>query len=402
MRRNAADILILGISIGLALLAAQAVAHAAFLGTNVNVVVVPNDPSNLTATANAPTQVGLSWTDNANQPGEVASIERSLDDVTFAQIATVPGGIATYADNGVAAATLYYYRVRILYGGAYSGYSNEASTTTPAAPIPPSGGGGSGGGGGGGGGGANYYEPSPFRTSAIFKGIAYPMSTVTLLQNGQVVAATQAGPDANFEIDLSGLVPGTYNFGVWAADPNGSRSVTQTFQITVTEGATTVISGIFFPPTISADKIKVKKGDVITMLGYTAPQALVTVIVHSSKEVVSEVTASDTGAWAYGLNTDLLAAGDHTAAAHSATGTEVTNDSALVSFTVGDENVATPPPSEPVGEADLSGDNRVNLVDFSIMAYWYRRPDPPAAIDLNGDGTINLTDFSILAYYWTG
>ena len=45
---------------------------------------------------------------------------------------------------------------------------------------------------------------------------------------------------------------------------------------------------------------------------------------------------------------------------------------------------------------------KVNIVDFSITAFWYNRPSPPPAIDLNKDGKVNLVDFSILAYYWTG
>jgi hypothetical protein len=49
----------------------------------------------------------------------------------------------------------------------------------------------------------------------------------------------------------------------------------------------------------------------------------------------------------------------------------------------------------------------VNLVDFSIAAYWYKRPlsadfKVKEAAKLNGDGKIDLVDFSIMAYYWTG
>lgn len=54
------------------------------------------------------------------------------------------------------------------------------------------------------------------------------------------------------------------------------------------------------------------------------------------------------------------------------------------------------------GRGDLNGDNRVDIVDFSILIYWYQKLNPPLYIDLNGDGKIDATDFSILAYYWTG
>jgi hypothetical protein len=80
----------------------------------------------------------------------------------------------------------------------------------------------------------------------------------------------------------------------------------------------------------------------------------------------------------------------------------MSNDSVSRSFVVGDENVAAPTASTTPAKGDLSGDGRVNLIDFSIMAYWYGKPNPPAAEDLNGDGKIDLTDFSIMAFYWTG
>ena len=52
--------------------------------------------------------------------------------------------------------------------------------------------------------------------------------------------------------------------------------------------------------------------------------------------------------------------------------------------------------------ADLNGDCRVDLVDFSILKYWRGKSDFPKKIDLNKDGVLNIKDFSILAYYWTG
>lgn len=374
------------------------VALAASVATKVIVTVIPNAPTALSAAAISQTQAGLSWTDDANNE-DGFSIERSVgSDAAFTVIATTAANIAVYSDTGLSPSTLYYYRVSAFNADGVSAYSNEASTTTSAVPLPPPGNGGGGGGGGG------FGAPPPiFQTGAVFKGIAYPSSNVTLLANGQVLAVTQSGPDAQFEVDLSDIGPGTYNFGVGATDPSGNRSITQTFQVTLANGATTVISGIFFPPTIGADKIKVKRGDLLTIIGYTAPQATVTVIVHSDNPVVTNVTSSDQGAWIYKLSTDLLAMGDHSASARALAGGNITTDSALITFAVGNENVAAPAISTAASlRGDINGDGKVNLIDFSIMAYWFRRPHPPAIIDLNGDGVVNLIDFSILAYYWTG
>ena len=50
--------------------------------------------------------------------------------------------------------------------------------------------------------------------------------------------------------------------------------------------------------------------------------------------------------------------------------------------------------------ADLNGDGKVNLADFSILLYYWGTSTPLA--DLNGDGKVDLQDLSILLYYWTG
>jgi len=233
--------------------------------------------------------------------------------------------------------------------------------------------------------------------------MAYPLSTITLLENGQVVATTQAGPDARFEIDVSNMAPGSYNFGVWAEDPQGGRSITQTFSVSLTDGATTIVSGIFFSPTISADKRQVKRGDVLTLLGYGPPATTITVVINSANEILQQVTSTDSGEWTYALNTEELEYGDHTAHAWAVAGGSVTPDSDTLSFTVGTSTVAAPalsPSTHKIG--DLNGDERVNLVDFSILAYWYGKPNPPAAYLLDGKPSVDLADFSILAYYWTG
>ena len=56
---------------------------------------------------------------------------------------------------------------------------------------------------------------------------------------------------------------------------------------------------------------------------------------------------------------------------------------------------------------DVNCDNRVDIVDFSVAAFWFEKPlsEEMALIEktyLNGDGVIDIVDFSIMAYWWTG
>lgn len=67
--------------------------------------------------------------------------------------------------------------------------------------------------------------------------------------------------------------------------------------------------------------------------------------------------------------------------------------------------VYIPPLTElPVGYchsvADLNCDGYVDIVDFSIMYYWFDKEDPPRRVDLDPDGTIDIADFSVMAFYW--
>jgi hypothetical protein len=252
---------------------------------------------------------------------------------------------------------------------------------------------------GGGGGGGGYY---PLPNQVIFSGRAYPQSKITLLKDAQIAATTISGSDANFSISLSGISSGNYIFGIYSEDDKGIRSSLLTFPVSVTSGAIINISGIFIAPTIAVDKTEVKKGDNIAIFGQSVPNSEITIIVNSEEEIFIKTPSDKNGVYLYNLDTSPLALEQHTARSKSALNGEISSFSKAVSFLVGTKNVLAQLPSKCPAKADLNGDCKVNLVDFSIAAYWYKRTAPPASIDLNGDGKIDLVDFSIMAYYWTG
>ena len=88
-------------------------------------------PTGLTGTTLSSTSIRLDWTVNSATE-EGFKIERKLgEDGTYAQIATVGPGTATYTDTGLVANNAYYYRVRA-YSAASgdSHYSNEIHALT--------------------------------------------------------------------------------------------------------------------------------------------------------------------------------------------------------------------------------------------------------------------------------
>lgn len=372
-------------------------ARAVDTESRVKIVVVPNAPSGFVATAPSPSQVSLTWTDNSSEEDGFV-VERKIGvSGTYSQIGTVGANITTYLDNSVSANTTYFYRTAAYIDNLLSLYGNEASVTTPSSAPPPS----SGGGGGGGGGGNNYVPPP---TQVVFSGRAYPKSSITLLKDAQVAAITVADASANFQITLSNFTGGTYNFGIWAEDYKGNRSITQQFNISLSTGATTLVSGIFIPPTISIDKTEVAKGDVLNILGQSLPGSAVSIRINSEKELLKKTAADKDGVWLYKFDTGEIESGNHFIKANSSKDGDITTFSETLSFLVGTRNVLTPEKKCP-NKGDPNDDCRVNLVDFSVLAYWYKRPltkEVAAKVDLNGDGKINLVDFSIMAYYWSG
>ncbi|HEX8618570.1 MAG TPA: fibronectin type III domain-containing protein [Thermoanaerobaculia bacterium] len=104
-------------------------------------VTVPVAPSGLTAAAASTTQINLAWTDNsANEDG--FRIERCTGTgcTSFTQVAQVGAGVRTFSNTGLAAGTVYRFRVRSYNSAGASAASNEAQATTqpatpPAAPT---------------------------------------------------------------------------------------------------------------------------------------------------------------------------------------------------------------------------------------------------------------------------
>lgn len=344
-------------------------------------------------------QVALTWTAATGIFANITSYSVG--------VSTTSGGTFTYTDvgnvlastrTGLTNSTTYYFKIRSYASGIFLSTSAEVSSTPVAASTPPGGGGGGGGGGG----------DSGSQAKVTFTGRAYPNSSVTLLKDGQVVATTFSGSDASFSILLSNLNAGTYIFSVYSTDKDGIRSPLQSLPITVTDGVTMNVGGIFLAPTISGDKSQVKKGDNITFFGQSVPSSEVTIAIHSNQEIFQKVQSDKNGVYLKTVDTSPLEVGSHNAKSKVAYQSEISAYSAGYNFSVGNNNIDLPIDKKCPAKGDLNGDCKVNLVDFSIAAFWYKKSvlNAPTTLfekgKLNGDGKINLVDFSIMAFYWTG
>ena len=92
---------------------------------------IPLAPSNLTATVASPTQINLSWTDNATNEKNYSIRRSPTTGGPYVEVAQVAPNISTFMNVGLVSGTTYYYVVVAINGGTESTPSNEATASTP-------------------------------------------------------------------------------------------------------------------------------------------------------------------------------------------------------------------------------------------------------------------------------
>ncbi|USN87828.1 MAG: DUF4215 domain-containing protein [Candidatus Nomurabacteria bacterium] len=263
--------------------------------------------------------------------------------------------------------------------------------------VEPAGSGGGGSSGGGGGGGGSSRDLGDTQISVT--GIAYPGRTINILLDSEPVGSVRTSNSGTFDF-ATDASPGTASLSFWSTDVSGVRSITLNTTFDVTQGAITNISGIVLPPTISVANQNVNPGDIVTVTGQSAPNATIELHVNNS-ELVETGTSSADGVWSIKLDTGKLQVAEHTIKARSISksgqlSTPSSFSTALQLF-VGVEGKMTTP-------SDLNRDGKVNLIDFSILIFWWGSDggnSSPSA-DINGNGKVGIEDFSILLFNWSG
>jgi hypothetical protein len=371
-------------------------------GDNAGFLYYPSVSSPAVSATPGNGQISLSWTSAQAYVGwtvtgyNVGQSTTSGGPYTFSSL----GNVTSKTVTGLTNDTPYYFVVEVKDFFDNIIATSTQISSTPVAPTvtPPSG-------GGGGGGGGSTIPPTS-DTNVEFSGRAYPLSKVNILKDGQKVLTTIAGPDSNFFGKLSNLSAGNYTFSVYGEDKNALRGSPFSFPIFITAGVTTKIGGIFLAPTISVDKSEVIRGDNIIIFGQASSNAKITINVNSEANIFVQQQADKNGVYLLNFDSSVLELGGHSAKSKQTVGSEISPFSNIVGFKVGTKNTKFEP-KKCAGRGDLNADCRVDLVDFSIAAYWYKKSLSVAfkTIEkerLNADGKIDITDFSIMAYYWSG
>ena len=266
------------------------------------------------------------------------------------------------------------------------------------------GGGGSGGGSGSTAGGGFENDDAPYQSGdgrVIINGYAFPDSTVTVLVDGQIVDTTRADSSGDYSITIDEIARGVYTFGVYASGSDNVKSSTFSTSFTVTGARTSSLSNVNVSPSILVAPDPVDPGETLTVSGYSLPDATISIENgRNNSSIISEiqVLSDSNGRWSTTYVTSSFRTDTYRirARAEQADGTE-TSFSEYTFYGVGQS-------ADVPLNADLNRDGSVNLIDFSILLFWWNSnggdSDPPA--DINRDESVNLTDFSILLFQWTG
>lgn len=235
--------------------------------------------------------------------------------------------------------------------------------------------------------------------SVELRGFAAPNARLVVKRGDVEIATATANADGTFLITLTDQPTGQQIYTVYAYDTDGNALAPITFSFNLREGTATIVTGIFPGPSMTIDTQTVKAGQPVGLSGMTVPSSTVTVTVNSEATITLTTTADAAGRWLQSVATKDLEIGTHTAKAQAVTPTNtISSESASVTFTIN-------PLEKCDGKktADLNCDGSVNLTDFSILLFYWKKVDPAnARADINNDGIVSIVDFSIMLYQWTG
>ena len=337
-------------------------------------------------------QVALAWSAAAAFQGlSVGGYDVCLKSGGGSYICSGVGNTTSSTQTNLTANVTYTFEIEALDAlGNIIAISNELTAT-------PTGSGGNNNGGGGGGGGGGGYAPPPSGGSGLVtvSGYSYPLSTITVFEDGDQVTTIQAASTGKFSVQLNNLSVGQHSIGFNSQDVNGRKSITVTYTLSISNNGSVALSNVIMPTTIDLSAFQLSRGAILRIFGQAPPVADVDVHVFSN-EIINKVSADNNGSYTLSFNTSVLENDSHTAKSRAILDNVLGPFSQTVQFVIGaGGNQKT---------ADLNHDSKVNIIDFSILLYWWNNTTSKGLgiADINTDGKINIVDFSIMLFQWTG
>lgn len=302
-------------------------------------------------------------------------------------------------------------------------------------------------------------NPIVLNPTIQFSGYAGSGAALTITRGSTVVYTAALGGSGQFDVILADQPVGEQTYVVAAQDDSNRSFSALTFILNLQPNTATILSNVFLGPSISADKTTLTRDEQITISGITVPLSAVTFDFSSVALTPYSTTSNAAGVWRIVISGADLGVGTFTAHARSVFSSITSGYSPLISFSVtesGTTNTNTAPPGNtntvpgntntiPPGNinttpgttntntalpdntniapsvntnrptnvntplvppttiavADFNTDSKVNLIDFSIlMYYWHQQQSANPEADINHDGVVDIIDVSIMLFQW--
>lgn len=336
-------------------------------------------------------QVNLSWTVPQTFLGaSVNAYEVGTGTASGVYTFEPVGNVTSFSKTGLSNGTPYFFKIKALApGGTFLVFSNEATATPVAATPPPTGGGGGG-------------TPVSYYGSLDLSGYSQPNSQVHILVNNVELITVTAGNNGTWTADLPSLYAGANKISIYYTDTEGRSSSKYSASADIAVNERQSVGNIVLPPTLSVNPQVIHLGDTVKIEGAAPAGANIDITLKSKRKTKTvSATADNQGRWTIETSTKDLTKDAYTVTARAKLQNFTSIESLEVALWI--DVPPTVPPTAGVGKCgDYNNDGRINLIDFSILIYWFGKPNVPPHIDCNRDGKADLIDFSILMYYWTG
>jgi len=245
----------------------------------------------------------------------------------------------------------------------------------------------------------------PARVGTLqISGLSAPNMFITFTEGSTVIGTCASNATGVFSQVFPGIDPVIHNISIFGVDAEHRTTPASSVEIFTRPYELTAVTGVVLAPTVSIDKTDINRGESISISGRSVPNYK-TIIFTKPPFSAFDVMADANGKYEYTiLDTNSLPTGDHDVYALSQDGLGVQSSISLTAFFKVKD--ITPPddpgqgPTCDIIHGDLNCDNKVNIIDFSIMLYFWRSNS--AFADINRDGNVNIVDFSIMMYYWQG
>ena len=236
----------------------------------------------------------------------------------------------------------------------------------------------------------------PTTADITFKGKGAPGALITILRGGSIIGTAQISSSGYFSKKINAISPGISVFGIYGEDSRNRRTSVLYYTLNLAAGTSTTVSGVFLSPTISLSTTQLYKGENLKISGETFPGSVVSMIFSPGNKLEKTKAKSD-GSWSYNLNTNFFGQGTYEVISRALSPIgEYSDFSRVLDF-----EIFAVPKGECNG-ADLNLDNRVDIIDFSILLYFWGQKNPiNGCANINNSANVDLIDFSIMMYYWT-